>query len=788
MGTFGLVSAEGGTMTRLKTSLGQFGLIGGICRASSDCILVQEPSPISPAARWKGNLYILAEPVAEGSRGYDAARELCADIARAYYVATSPSITTCLSRAIREANHTLFEHNMQVSGHEKITIGITCAVVRGEELFIAQVLPGQAYIAHQGRLQPFPTSASWDPEAATLPTGSRLFAVGWAEDVSIEFFHSPLQSGDNFCLCASNIGRALGKEETGQILLYQKPADIVEQLYRRVHQLGFGEAHAVIVELQPAISRQAASVLSGAGLRERAKIAGETIGAVGAFLAGEFRRLFQRPKSAGKRPRKPAKPRPRPAPPPETPPLARPKPAEPFPRSLVSAVRKLFQPKTIYPALERPRMRIRAPKERRNLTPYFLGALAIVVLGVLTFLIVRGTQQRQEALLTQVLEATSLKVASAGAAVDIIEANRILDEAENDLRQAIDPNQPQPRIELALRDLRAERDRINHVVRFQQLDLVVDPRTFSETMSSQGFSGACTNCFFSDLVMLGESVYLLEGERGSVYLYSPLTSEVSPVIWPGMAVQGRTVGTILAIATLERPQDCIPGETTESWLAAVDADRWLYLYHQGQWEPYVLASESSWADKPLDLEGYQGNVYILKAETDQVLKYYCNAYELRPEAWVKDPRQVRMVDTVDMVIDGSIYLLLKDGSVQVLLKGALDRTLSYQDYKARIYPPTIIAGKVFTDLESPYLYVIDRYVGRVIQLRKEGQDAFVRDLRGPDDAALKELQAVVVRERQGVVYLIAGASLYRGILPPPGTETAPTALPSTPTSEPTSTP
>ncbi len=31
-------------MTRLKTSLGQFGLIGGICRATSDSIWIQEPS------------------------------------------------------------------------------------------------------------------------------------------------------------------------------------------------------------------------------------------------------------------------------------------------------------------------------------------------------------------------------------------------------------------------------------------------------------------------------------------------------------------------------------------------------------------------------------------------------------------------------------------------------------------------------------------------------------------------------------------------------------------------
>jgi serine/threonine protein phosphatase PrpC len=773
-------------MTRLKMVFGQFGLIGGICRASSDCILVEEPSPVSPAARWKGSLYILAEPVSEGSRGYQAARQVITEIARTYYASASPSITTCLARAIREANQSLFQHNMQVSGHEKITVGVTCAVVRGEELFIAQVLPGQAYIVHQGRVQAFPLSPSWDPEATTLPTGSRLFAVGWAEEVSIEFFHSPLQSGDGFCLCTSNIGRALGKEEAEEALLYQKPADVVEQLYRRIHQLGFAEAHAIVIELQPAISRQASSLFSKAGLQERAKIVGETLGAWGAFVAGEARRLFQRPKQAGTRPPRPAKSRPRPAPAPlpETPPLARPKPPEPFPRAVVSAVRRIFRPKSPYPALERPRMRIRAPKERRSVRPYVLGVLAIVVLVVLAVLIIRGTQQRQETLLNQLLEETSQKVASASQAADITESNRILDEAEQTLRQALDPNRSQPRIELALRDLQAERDRINHVVRLQGLDLVVDPRTFSSTMAAQGFTGACTDCSFRDLALIGENIYLLEGERGTVYLYSPVTSEVSPVIWPGMQAKGHEAGAIVAIAALEHPKDCLPGETSETWLAAIDANRWLYLQHQGQWEAYVLSSESTWTDQSVGLAGYQGNVYVFKGEPDQVLKYYCNAYELRPESWIKDPRQVQMNDAVDMAIDGSIYLLLKDGTAQVLLKGSLDRTISYQDYKAKIYPPTIIAGAVFTDPESPYLYISDRYVGRIIQVRKDNQPAFVRDLRGPDDADLKDLQAVVVRERQGVVYVITGASLYRGTLPPPGTE----AVESVPTPAPTPTP
>ncbi len=766
-------------MARLKTSSGQFGLMGGICRTASDCILAREPSPASPAARWKGSLYLLAEPVPEGGRGYQAARRVVTEIAQAYYAATSPSITTCLTRAFREANLNLFRHNMAVSGHEKITIGVTAAVVRGEELFLAQVLPGQAYVVHQGRVQPFPSSPSWDPEAATMPTVARLLAMGWSEDVQIEFFHSALQAGDSFCLCTSNIGRTLGKADAEQVLLYQEPADVVEHLYRRVHQQGFAEAGAMVVELQPALSRQATAFFSKAGLQERARLVGETISAFGGFLGGEVRRLFQRPKAAGRRPPK-VRPRPRPAPPREPeipPPLARPKPSGPWWKTALQSLRGLFRPRSPFPPLERPKMRIRAPRERRRIGPYFLGAAALIVLSLLIFFTIQGTRARQETLLRELIEETKTKVAQAGQTTDLKEANDLLAEAEQALLSNLTPDRPQPSLEYALHDLRAERDRINHVVRFLELEEVVGSQTMSATMAQEGFPAPCTHCVFQDLIMIGESVYVLEGEQGAVYLYDRPNNLFSPILWPGMRIQGRPVGPILDIAALSRPRDCLPDEAATTWLAAVDADHWLYLHHSGQWESYALSSGSPWNAGQIDMEGYIGNVYILKGEPGQVSKYYCNAYELRPEAWVKDSRAARVGEAVDMTIDGSIYLVLQDGTAQILSRGLLERTISFQDYKARIYPSTLVVVNSYTNVDSEFLYLVDSYGGRVIQLRKEGGPALVRDLRGPTDDDLVDVRAVVIREQQGLCYLVAGHSLYRAVLPPLVAEPAPTTGP-----------
>ena len=769
-------------MTRLKASSGQFGLIGGICRATSDCILAVEPSPVSPAARSKGNLYILAEPVLEAGRGYQTTHQVLEDISEAYYACTSPSVTTCLGRALREANQGLLQRNLEVSGHEKLTIGVTCAVVHGEELFLAQILPGQAYLVHQGHVQAFPLSPSWSPEATTLPVMTKLQALGWAEEAAIEFFHSPLAAGDVFCLSSSNIGRLLGREDAEQVLLYQEPGDVVEQLYRRVHQQGFSDAHAVVVEMRLATVKPSAPFFSRAGLRERAKGAAGTMGAWGGFLLGEARRTLRRPKTAGrKKPRiRPARQQPAAPPPPEIPSLARPKPAGPWWKTLGEQVRALFHPQERFPRLERPRLRIRPAKEKRRLTtPLLLVAAALLVLAALVGLVARQSQHRKDTDAYGLITQAEQQVVKAMETRDnITETNRLLDQAATLLEQASENRRARARAELVLADLGTKRDQVNQVTRFAPDGLVqlVTPAAFSETVAAAGFAGGCTQgCLLRDLVVVGKDIFLLEQQRGTVYIST--TKEMKALLGPG-SKGSPTDHPILAIARLDRPANCDPDQAAQSWLAAVDANRQLYLYRQGQWESYDLAifGGSSWKGRSIDLEGYQGNVYVLRGDMDQILKYPCGAYETNFITWLQeDPRSVKVESALDMTIDGSIYLLMGDGSVLQLQRGVLQHTLSYQ-----VYPADLSPTYLYTDPASAYIYVADRRGGRIIQLRKEGEPSFIRQLRGPKDEDLRDLRAVVLREDQGLFYILTGSTLYRGTLP-----MAPTL---SPTPSPTRTP
>lgn len=748
-------------MTRLKASSGQFGLIGGICRATSDSILVVEPPPTSSAARRKGNLYLLVEPSVEGVRSGLVLRQVLTEVSQAYYDCPSPSITTCLNRAIQQANRSLLQRNLEVSAHEKLTVGITCAVVRGQELFLAQVLPGQAYLVHQGRLSAFPLSPSWSPETATLPTVTRLLALGWEEEVHPEFFHSALSPGDVLCLCTSNIGRFLSREEAEQLLLYQEPGDVVEQLYRRLHAQGFTDAHALVVCLQPAAGRAAAPLWSVPGLQERVRSAGETLAGWATFLGNEVRELFAapRPERPKRVPKRPA-PRP-PEPAPEIPSLARPQPPTPWWKSLAELFR--FQPGP--PRLERPRLRIRPSREKRHLVvPLLLGLAALLVLALLVGLIVQQNRRAQDARTFARIEEAEQLVAQATATRDPAGANALLGQAERLLTEAQSSRRTRIELERALEKVRTTRDQINQVLRLAPGELVplIRSETLSATVAAAGFAGGCASgCLWRDLVVLDDALFLLEEQHGTVYVST--TRELRPLLGPG-ARDGPPTEAIVAIARLDRPADCsLPDQPPiVPWLAAVDTAHHLYLYRHGSWETYELAAEGSWKARAVRLEGFQGNVYVLRGEPGQILKFPCNAYALRID-WLKeseaDPQHGPAERAVDLAIDGAIHLLQPDGSVLTYRGGLQEAARNY-----RVYPSEISPAAIYATPDTTYIYVVDRR-GRILQLRKEGDPAFVQQIRGPSDDDLLYLQAIVVQETEGTLYLLTERGLFRARVP-----------------------
>src|SRR5215216_5693432 len=137
-------------MPPFETRSSQFGLVSGIRQTSSDMVLVAEPAGLfAPEAR-KGQLYIVAEADQDVARGRDACQLASRTIRKLFYGDSSYSVTSALRKAISAANKALYEHNFSVSPAKRAVVGVTCAVIKGNDLYIAQILPAQSYVLSDG--------------------------------------------------------------------------------------------------------------------------------------------------------------------------------------------------------------------------------------------------------------------------------------------------------------------------------------------------------------------------------------------------------------------------------------------------------------------------------------------------------------------------------------------------------------------------------------------------------------------------------------------------------------
>lgn len=284
-------------MAKLHTSVAQWGLVGGVRQDASDLVLVApSPSRLSPEAR-KGKLVVVVEAEGDIARGRNACAIVAQTIHEAYYGDDAISITSSLRKAIKAANAALYQFNFDAPPHQRATVGVTCAVFHGRDLFIAQVPPAQAYIAHAGKLRAVPNPLAWTGGAQGGTALGYSTALGTSLGSEPEFFRSVLQPGDMVVLASSNIARLLGKAQAEQLIAFSDAATVAEALYQLCRRSSLPEAHVVAVEIMPELSAEARhSPLSSTGVSERGKLAAERVSNWVLLMSAEAKSALRRPK------------------------------------------------------------------------------------------------------------------------------------------------------------------------------------------------------------------------------------------------------------------------------------------------------------------------------------------------------------------------------------------------------------------------------------------------------------------------------------------------------------
>jgi len=209
-------------------------------------VLCAEPAVLfSPEAR-KGHLYIVAEAEGDVARGRDACQLVLRTIRKVFYNDSSYSVTAALRKAISAANKALYEHNFSVMAQKRAVVGVTCAVIKDNDLYLAQILPGQVYLLAEGKLRALPTHLSWN---AAQTTGATAFlqpgAIGSSLSVEPDFYRGVLRPGDSILLCSSNLSRLLSREQVMRLARSPAPSDMVEGLLTLCKQNAMPEAHGI---------------------------------------------------------------------------------------------------------------------------------------------------------------------------------------------------------------------------------------------------------------------------------------------------------------------------------------------------------------------------------------------------------------------------------------------------------------------------------------------------------------------------------------------------------------
>lgn len=260
-------------------------------------------------------------------------------------------------------------------------------------------------------------------------------------------------------------------------------------------------------------------------------------------------------------------------------------------------------------------------------------------------------------------------------------------------------------------------------------------------------------------------IYALDNDENKSQLYRIPRSGGTPEPYLGMGteVQRTVVGPIYA----------------QSWrvdnIVAVDQGPngfGYYFRNGGEWNYTRLGGSEIWApgNARLDLETYEGNLYVWGAEAGEILKYESGRYGDPPVLWI-DPAGLGEYDittAVDMAVDGNIYLLQPDGHILSLNGGRIEREIVPES----ITPAINVATRIFvtgTPVDGSF-FLLEPFNERIIQVEKTtGRVIQQMRMRANSPVQLTHLVDLFVDASgiRPVLYIVNGGQIIRVELPDP---------------------
>ena len=753
----------------LRCVVGQLSIVESTRYPEAENVLVVEPGSFPGSTRDDFGLYALIELSGLVLPPPDLQQSLL-NILKEEFYQSSGSVSASLQQAVLEVNQALYDFNLESMREDRQGGGITCIALRESDLYIAQGGPAVAYLIEPGRASRFPEHSPWFDEDDSEDIVAR--PLGASRQFKSELEHCQLQAGDFIVLSESILGQTASTEQIEDAMF---PGDVNLTTERLADLVGEGddisfvaiEAHSESVPSRESVlleelGEEVKSPTRQPAVRpsERKRTVGQRSPGVkrsrGGFIRPTWPRIdgdgishitkkcltslwayillglgfvWSNVKVIAVR----------------TLPGSREAEVE------MKGKRKSPTTKT-KPSQKKPPESPAGPAKRTRLLKYVAVAIPVVVLVIVGLVYLERERTAYDAhdQLIQTAKAKYDQALSEMADVDLArslfaDALNLLDEAKTALPVAVEP----PNLR---KDILKNVDQLNQVERLYWI-----PRLHHYTNSKTDLRR---------IVVDGINVYVLD--KGTNQVFGYVLNETEDGFHdsgedPALIKEDEQVGDVVVGDMLD--MNWMPaGSGRQTGNLVVVDKKGALLDYSPTWgvKNRPLAATDEWL-YPQVISGFYGNLYVLDAQLNQVLKYLPTTadggYGNPPLHYIDEDVDVDLTGVVDMAIDGHIYALFANGKISKFMNGA---PMSFEVTGLDV--PLSNPSAIFTnaDQDTQYLYVADKGNRRVVQLTKDGR--FQRQFK-VDTNAFDDLRSLWVDELEQKMYIVSGNSVFITSLP-----------------------
>ena len=164
-------------------------------------------------------------------------------------------------------------------------------------------------------------------------------------------------------------------------------------------------------------------------------------------------------------------------------------------------------------------------------------------------------------------------------------------------------------------------------------------------------------------------------------------------------------------------------------------------------------------EKATALATYSSNIYLLSVENPPAIWKHLLSSDgtYSKGSNYASTKSVSLANSIDMAIDGNIYVLKSDGTAIRYVKGVPDADFSI---KAAPAPDTKLTtpARIYTDETTNYVFILDKKTNRIVKYSKSGDfvNQYIFDGLSIDD--------FVVNAKLQKIWALSGGTIYEGNL------------------------